>query len=655
MKIREPKKDELKKQYHQQAFSLLKTLFSHVDDEFINNFLSNQVNQYFQDYPIVLDKGDDHEEPSTISEFVDLALNNKLSGYGAVYDNNKETSIVGNFLLEQVEDRSKVKEDMFEYVNDKEGFMYNYLKMAQERMKVFSNSAFGCFLEASFVLFNHITGSAITYSGHMASTSVIMALESLTDNLFFYNQEEVYKYFTEISETIDAKETLYKFSNNSDNKTIDQVLARYYSKIYKNHKNKNFMKQIMDIAMKSVISKYTGRHAEQDILNFMYYTNNMYELLNTISLEEDLYPCYDFEYVDCNKPHDSVKVHLKKVSDVVKEFDMFVFKYNKTDLINIQRRTSIMLTDTDSVFFNLDRFYLNFDAKTGFEKELLACEEELVIKQGKIALLNIPIYMISRFLERFLWELADRFGIEEEDRKWLMMKSELLYDTLLLTYNKKWYAGSIIANEGKMLTTTDYDIKGIQIKKVFMSNESRKRLKEILEDVLNYTDQKSISNVIQKLNKFETEIVNSMKNKEITFVFNKPYKPDYKDPVTQEVFRGCTLWNNLFKDNPIQYFDNTYMIKLTDKFEEDFSNSEEPDAVTAYNAILAFEPRMQGNMNIFCMPTDIEEIPEFLIDYIDYDAMVQNNVNSFSSILEALGMVVVVKNNEKHLTNFVKF
>jgi hypothetical protein len=63
---------------------------------------------------------------------------------------------------------------------------------------------------------------------------------------------------------------------------------------------------------------------------------------------------------------------------------------------------------------------------------------------------------------------------------------------------------------------------------------------------------------------------------------------------------------------------------------------------------------MKGKINIICVPLDEEKIPKIFENYIDYDKMINSNINSFSVVLEALGLVVVENSKENLITNFIK-
>jgi DNA polymerase elongation subunit (family B) len=381
----------------------------------------------------------------------------------------------------------------------------------------------------------------------------------------------------------------------------------------------------------------------------MFYINNIFKLLNTNLISDKIQDSYEFDFEDCNKPPEETKILLDEIDSIIKLFDMYVFKYDKLKIINKMKREVILLTDTDSVFFLLDRFYENFNNKTNFENSLNSqLEDGFSIRKGRIALLNIPIYLLSKYLGRFLYVLSDHFNIEIEDKHFLHMKSEILFDTLLLTKNKKSYAGSIISNEGIILKKVKMDIKGIQIRKVFVPRKTKKRLEELLERILNFKNSKTISSIISELNNLELEIKNSLVSMKSEFGLIKPFNNDYAEAVNIEVYRGVLLWNILNPTNTIQSFDQVKQINLIEQFELDIEEND------LYKQILNENPKMKGKINIICVPLDEEKIPKIFENYIDYDKMINSNINSFSVVLEALGLVVVENSKENLITNFIK-
>ena len=65
--------------------------------------------------------------------------------------------------------------------------------------------------------------------------------------------------------------------------------------------------------------------------------------------------------------------------------------------------------------------------------------------------------------------------------------------------------------------------------------------------------------------------------------------------------------------------------------------------------------RTQG-FNVIGLPQNLDIIPSWLINIIDYDKIVNDNVSKFNSILESLGVVLVdTRANDSHASNIIAF
>lgn len=207
------------------------------------------------------------------------------------------------------------------------------------------------------------------------------------------------------------------------------------------------------------------------------------------------------------------------------------------------------------------------------------------------------------------------------------------------------------------------------LKKTSTPKLLRKRFTKIVEDDILKAPIISVKHVIDEFDKLEDEIEHSLRAGEVSYLLPKNVETieNYKSPDTIEQIRAVLTWNALEPDSPIVPPEKINMIKLNcpdmnDPRLEALKLSH-PDK---YNAIM----RVVYNYNVdpkdvkvdisrfgfscVAIPKGLEKIPEYLMPFIDYRSMVNNNMSPGFVILESLGIKCEEVKTVKYKSNIIK-
>ena len=185
-------------------------------------------------------------------------------------------------------------------------------------------------------------------------------------------------------------------------------------------------------------------------------------------------------------------------------------------------------------------------------------------KTKKMNIMNIFINITTEALKRTFWTLTTSMGLIEEHKPIINMKSEFIYSRLLLTKNKKSYAGVITAELGKILSKPVLDMKGLAIRKTTVPKSLRKAFTEIVTNDVLKSPVINLKNIIEKYDDLGELVENSLKQGETDYILPKNIEKmnSYKDPSSMEQVRGAILWNALEPENQIIPPEKVNFIKL---------------------------------------------------------------------------------------------
>ena len=309
-------------------------------------------------------------------------------------------------------------------------------------------------------------------------------------------------------------------------------------------------------------------------------------------------------------------------------------------------RDTIKVVDTDSNFIYADN-QIEYLAKLIGKSN----DEEI-----KFNILNLIIDLCQE-VEKMVYEtLTTNFNIPKDFRPIINMKNEFVYKTLLITKNKKSYAGWLKSKLGKMIAgdsvDTHLDMKGISIKKTTVTKTVRDSLQNLLVENILKKENISLPEIMNEYDRITEIAENELKSGNPEYCIPKQINmfDNYDDPYKQDVVRGVTVRNLFEPDLKIIPPEKVYLLKLkvkTNFNDPDFQAWKEkyPDKFKLiYKTVFdvnegdeTFRMKKFG-FDIVAIPYDTEKIPEYLLPLIDIDEMINMQLRNANIILEALGI-----------------
>lgn len=564
-----------------------------------------------------------------------------LTAFGTFYYTHKDRrNLNADFINFLMATRKYHKNLQFEGQNEHDKQKESFHKKHQTTWKLLNNSFYGVLGQSSSQFFNIFISQSITYMGYAIITTSIIAFERFLSNNYKYENFNDLLIF--LTDTIKDSKGLLKYLDK------DKIKSKEFIKKYVSENLINFE---LTEKQKNTIDEFIDK-CNRDEYNSLYYRNNLYKFLENSYFIKLLEPIFSKDIINPNKDIiDEDKETIKHIWDILKQY-----VYTKRQLFereeyvpNMTRKT-ILGCDTDSNFVSIDKWHNWVEEHFNFERN----------KFSKFTISNILISILSYFIQDALDVLTSNCNVPIDKQKLINMKSEILFDLIIFTRNKKNYISKISLKEGNLVDPPETDIKGLSIRKSTVPNKTRKFFMNLVKNEF-LIDDINIPRILKLMNKFEDYIKNSLKKGNVEFL--KPAKLNdvnsYKEPYSQQVVRGAIAWNTLFPDNTIEPPEKVNILKLNGKNIEDLQPIYEDEHFSTIKD-LAFNPDKNPEMSNFgfdviCVPKNLNKIPEWIIPLIDIDSVIDDNVRNVNILLNSLGLELMEYKNKEYYSNFISF
>jgi hypothetical protein len=578
-------------------------------------------------------------------QFVDLFLNKPLilSGYAALYENQDNSINIGSSALKTLLDSRKVfkrKMEESEYGSDQ----YTYYKILQSTYKVLANSYYGILGEHNSVFYNPHVQNSITMSGQDLITTAIMSLESfLADNAPFEDFDDVMHFVNETLEE-DYPDQILKYID--EPKDRNDLIARITKKV------RNGLSSLSAEKIEHALKKL-----DIERINRLYYKNNLPEFLSNSWAKSKLGELCTFKYKE--EPEEAMKAPLKEFTDVLLRscFSNTLFEDRFKRVLKMDRKT-VVVSDTDSTFVNIHPYMVSANKSLGLDRSN---------KEQQTTLMNILISVTTRMLEATFDRVTENMGLIGQFKGMISMKNEFVFSRVMLTRNKKSYAGTIRSELGKLLPKPVFDMKGLSIRKSSVAKKLRRQFTEILRDDVLNAEVVNVSRIIKKFDDLGMQIEDSLKAGDLSYSLPKNMEAidSYKDPSMQEPVRGALVWNALEPEDQVVPPEKVNMVKmrafdLSDPRLQSLKESH-PDkysaiARTVFNEGVS-KPGIdisRFGLSVVSIPKSVDKIPDYLLPMIDLQTMVTNNMTNGYIILESLGVYTEEVKTTKYKSNIIE-
>lgn len=659
----------VKSQFIDTAAGILKKMHPEWKTSQIEEALDHIWKEHIQDPSILMDNNVKNESAMiTLTQMCNWVDKEKpvISGNATFYcQPSVHVSPTSEMLQALKRERKSVKNELWKYKpTDDE---YQMLDLTQQNIKVIMNAEYGGSGTPTAAFYTKYSPAATTLMAQSIITVMAAFFEGyLGDNQVFFG----------INECFDWMRITCRKANN---KKIPKWIHIPDSYTVANRIKRKMMNGVAAIDDLNAITRYVASCDDTELV-YLFYANNFKEFITNHPKMQNLLhnvlsklPNYEvaidgvpggFESQFPSNDPTSVEKYNKwmsnqmflnpyQIPDIIKddmtEFISLMTEYVYVEYItpdsiiklNNHYRNTVLLVDTDSNIINTDIF-VSFVLNEVFPGESFGRQK----MYNDMILVNVMCAALSDSVALMLDYYGRMRNMNSEARKELTMKNEFMFRVLFLMQVKKRYTASIVLREGNIIIPFKAEIKGVDFIKAGVSDDVESRFKKMLCDHILFSDTLEVHELVRELKAFEREIDNDLHNGKMTYLKHAQFKDisAYKNPWTQQGFKGSMVWNAIYDDNKIYPLDRISLLKTTISSPLDIEDlkSTHPDI---YNKIMTNifmatnDPELRNTgLKIVAIPNTEKSIPEWLIPYIDYDLIISDTIASFKSILTALGL-----------------
>jgi len=624
----------------------------------IKSFLSEVYIRDYRDVACILyNNYEDIEYETTLINMIDFIVKNRpaLSESGVLFKRHEEGEISpGLYTIDKLlTKRKKLKglEFKFKKAGDKStARLYN---LKQNRVKKYVNSDYGVTGAKSSFSYNFHLAQSVTSKGQtMISLAMTTFEDFISDTIQFYDMDEVLHFCNNI---ITESKTFIDENIIDKNKSIEDVIERLLRKC-----------DNVDILSNDILRTYLN-NVSQECLNRLYYKSNIEEFIEDNSLIKDLIRKFSINttsFLDPNSPPANSIKYLNQLTDIILEYCQYNYPYyGRVDRLINMKRNCVIVIDTDSNIICIDKLLNIINQYTESLKPNQVYSNNTINKykeSKKIKMVNIIAYIITEVIDRVLLKFKHISNVIDHPFGVYKFKNEFYYEAFLLAIEgKKRYIGSIKIQEGNYLDPPKRDIKGFDFIKISSAPESiRNKIEDILFDYI-VTENNDIAKALKEFIKLEEYIREALLggSRELLSQAKVSTIDSYKDPMGTGQFKATVIWNTLYPEEEIILPNSVNLIKINIKSAKDIAKVALSDRAM-FDKILELlqDPKMKTGITQIAIPLDLEEIPEWILDNMDIETMVNKYMVLVQPILQGLGIKSIYKKkSDMYLSNIITF
>lgn len=541
--------------------------------------------------------------------------------------------------------RGKYKKEMYlaHKAGDEFGFKMGNLKQNNEKVKM--NAWYGINGTRSSMFFNIHCATAITGKGKQLISTATCAFEGfIADNVKFLNMDDCMIFIKNIlseNREFDDKFILDR------NITVEECLLRLrdnmeYEEEFEIHRVRKLLYSL-----------------NKTDINRIYYKNNLFGFCRNSYvkniLEQSAMLSNDYRTPEPKDTNTELKTILDSLWELLEEYVFYNYQYTeKFYRVQTHKRKAVLVIDTDSNMIYLDPW-------VNFIKDEVLTKEQIKKKEKESENLNFDFlycfcYITGLMIKQVLVKYLNNCNVKKENIDLLDMKNEYLFSRMVITDGKKAYASIIEYKEGENMHGKT-DIKGLAINKSDTNRNASAIFKNILIDDILKSEDISLNNVLIKISEFEKEIKRSILAGESTYFKPMFVKQEdaYANPLSEQGIRAVICYNAAYPDDIINLPDDFFIVKTTllkpsdlDKVEDD----EIRENIRKYIFENENKKISSKGLYVFALPKD-KKVPEWLIPFIDINAMTQSILKAFLPVLKTIGTVIEMTGGDAQVSNYI--
>ena len=688
---------EFIKRYVKQMTSQIAMIHPEWDEKQVKKVVCKMAEERFTNPKVIMDNNFIKEtRNASLLSVVDwyYQRNPILAGNGTFYKNQYEAiNPTARMLKGMKANRTAFKKQMFKY-QDSDPQKYKAFDLKQANEKVNMNSYYGGSGLSVSAFYSLWSGPATTLTAQSVISTTETAFEGfLGDNYLFIDLNEFFDWAKvvleedwELDEWVQTvgKEELY---NRMESKFYDW--KDKYEPGLRGFINNLTTEQRTRLFYKNNLRDFTARHQEiQDLYISIYSNVRNIEMVDKNATKEDI-PADLWKEFDKDVPYHGDgaigKAYNKwaskqrfldpnevpnEIADDLKELTDYFLKYCYTRFLVPDRihrlkyftRKVVVVVDTDSNMLNLAP-WIKFIEENVLHGETFGRTDEFNTFIG----VNTTAYITTQMVTDILLHYGKMSNIPEEYRPIFNMKNEFLFKKIVIANKKKRYISAVILREGNLFDPPKRDEKGMDYIKSGCSESAMNRYRDMTFRRLLNVDEVDPRGLLDDVNKFRDEIVESLMNGEKIYLPNASAKEPaaYKKPWSEQSVRAVYAWNCIYPDRQIEVPCKVNLVKLNIFKPSDIEGLQH-SYPEVYNAIMngifnSPNPDIASKgCQVLAIPNNVQKMPEWTKDYIDYTTMASDILSPFKCIMDLVKFNQIkvgksAKRQSKVFSNIISF
>lgn len=618
----------------------------------IEDKLYRIINTRMKDHPCLLDNNYlGTSRDTTLLAMTEFFAKQKpiLAGYGVLFKpHDKSANASAGLLIESLDNRNKIKAERKKYPQGSYEFLVRDIGQGNE--KVIANSYYGAAGADTSVFYNLYVAASTTGTGQALIATAETSFEALLEgNIKFFDLDECLLFIDRVVKT--GMDTNFAVSNPYSDDMVKRVVDRLLSQ-FRDDQSHNDDYRTMLTTIVSNLSDY-------DQLR-LYFKNNLYAFLRDVSEVKEILTILCSETKSFRNPN---KVP-EEIEDTINTLWQYIFHNvchihpTRSRIVRDSQHTrfATVTQDTDSTMVTIAK-YMELMLSQNLTNQVAAENED----ELDFICCNIMAYILTRYSQCFLERYCQDVNMPADQHKRINMKNEFYNLTMILTPKKKRYVSYTRLQEGQLIDPPMVKISGLDFIKSTTSDDVKSFFTSIIHDDILNVDEINVSTIIRKIKNFREILRSSFLNGELTYLNLVSAKdPEaYKKPYSQQAIKATIVWNAVEKNRLINLPEKIFIVKMDYKTEKRFNdNIDRFGDVADIIRKEIFESPIgeiaKGGITVVGIPQNIDRLPQWVIDTMDIDTMVDDIISKFNPILESLGDITLrTRSGTSHMSNII--
>lgn len=610
------------------------------------------INTRMKDHPCLLDNNYlGTSRDTTLLAMTEFFAKQKpiLAGYGVLFKpHDKSANASAGLLIESLDNRNKIKAERKKYPQGSYEFLVRDIGQGNE--KVIANSYYGAAGADTSVFYNLYVAASTTGTGQALIATAETSFEALLEgNIKFFDLDECLLFIDRVVKT--DMDMNFAVSNPYSDDMVKRVVDRLLSQFRDDQSNNDEYRLILTTIVSNL--------SDYDQLR-LYFKNNLYVFLRDVSEVKELLTILCSETKSFRNPN---KVP-EEIEDTITTLWQYIFHNvchihpTRSRIVRDSQHTrfATVTQDTDSTMVTIAK-YMELMLSQNLTNQVAAENED----ELDFICCNIMAYILTRYSQCFLERYCQDVNMPAEQHKRINMKNEFYNLTMILTPKKKRYVSYTRLQEGQLIDPPMVKISGLDFIKSTTSDDVKSFFTSIIHDDILNVDEINVSTIIRKIKNFREILRSSFLNGELTYLnLVSAKEPEaYKKPYSQQAIKATIVWNAVEKNRLINLPEKIFIVKMDYKTEKRFNDNIERFGDVA-NIIRKeiFESPIgeiaKGGITVVGIPQNIDRLPQWVIDTMDIDTMVDDIISKFNPILESLGDITLrTRSGTSHMSNII--